>query len=88
MWRYAMISILVFLIAPSVVLAQKKTVRNKTLTETTYAAILKTLRTPPIETHWSEIPWRPNFTEAIGDARREDKPILLWIMNGHPCGMT
>ncbi len=25
---------------------------------------------------------------AIEEARERDKPILLWIMNGHPCGMT
>lgn len=42
----------------------------------------------PSENRWSEIPWRPNLGEAIGEARKEDKPILLWMMNGHPCGMT
>ena len=50
--------------------------------------ILEALRELPVETHWKEIPWRPNFGEAIEDARKEDKPILLWVMNGHPCGMT
>jgi len=84
MRRFAITSILFVLISTSPVLAQPKT----TLTEETYPAILKILRKPPVETHWNEIPWRPNFTEAIEDARKEDKPILLWIMNGHPCGMT
>ena len=88
MRSYALVSILFFLIAASPALATLKITRKTTLTEKTYPAILKTLQKPPVETHWNEIPWRPNFTEAIGDARREDKPILLWIMNGHPCGMT
>ncbi len=88
MRRYALISILFFLIAAPPALAKRKITRKTTLTKKTYPAILKTLQKPPVETHWNEIPWRPNFTEAIGDARKEDKPILLWIMNGHPCGMT
>ena len=88
MRSYALVSILFFLIAASPALAKQKITRKTTLTEKTYPAILKTLQKPPVETYWNEIPWRPNFTEAIGDARREDKPILLWIMNGHPCGMT
>ena len=88
MRRYALISILFCLISTSQALAQQEITRKTTLTEKTYPVILKTLRKPPVETHWNEIPWRPNFTEAIGEARQEDKPILLWIMNGHPCGMT
>ena len=62
--------------------------RKTKLTEKTYPAILKALQELPVETHWKEIPWRPNLGEAIEEARKEDKPILLWIMNGHPCGMT
>jgi hypothetical protein len=39
------------------------------------------------ESHWQKIPWRPNLGVTIDEARKEDKPILLWMMNGHPCGM-
>ena len=85
---YMFILILFVLLPASPALAQQKVTGKTKLTEKTYPAILKILRKPPVETHWNEIPWRPNFTEAIGDARKEDKPILLWIMNGHPCGMT
>lgn len=40
------------------------------------------------ELRWREIPWRPSFQEAIADAQRERRPILLWAMNGHPLGCT
>ena len=85
---YILISIVFFLISTPQVLAQEEITRKTVLTEKTYPAILKALQKPPVETHWKEIPWRPSFTEAIEVARREDKPVLLWIMNGHPCGMT
>ena len=42
----------------------------------------------PSETRWSKIPWRPDLGEAIDEARVQDRPILLGMMNGHPCGMT
>ena len=58
------------------------------LTEKSYSAILSSLEKLPVDTYWREVPWRPSFTEAIHEARKADKPILLWIMNGHPCGMT
>ena len=85
---YVLIPILFVLIPTPPALAQQEITRKTELTEKTYPAILKALQKLPVETHWKEIPWRPNFGEAITDARKEDKPILLWVMNGHPCGMT
>jgi hypothetical protein len=35
-----------------------------------------------------EIPWRESFYIAINEARKTDRPILLWAMNGHPLGCT
>ena len=82
--RFAAALTLSILMSATVLTAQEQT----PLTEKTYPAILRNLKTLPVDTHWDEIPWRPNFTEAILEARKKDKPILLWIMNGHPCGMT
>ncbi|MCH7727822.1 MAG: hypothetical protein IH991_15280 [Planctomycetes bacterium] len=83
-----LVSLLFLLISTSPALAQQEISLKTALTEKTYPAILKALRKLPVETYWKEIPWRPNFGEAIVDARAADKPILLWVMNGHPCGMT
>ena len=83
-----LLSILFVVIAAPPASAHPKITRSTKLTEETYPAILEALRNLPVESHWKEIPWRPNFGEGIKDARQEDKPILLWVMNGHPCGMT
>ena len=68
--------------------AAPQAARTLELNEKNYAAICQALTSPKDESGWREIPWRPNLGEAIIEARKEKKPILLWIMNGHPCGMT
>ena len=68
--------------------AAPQAARTLELNEKTYATIRQALTSPKDESGWREIPWRPNLGEAIIEARKENKPILLWIMNGHPCGMT
>ena len=40
------------------------------------------------EQRWQEISWHAVFWEGVQHARAQDKPILLWVMNGHPLGCT
>lgn len=40
------------------------------------------------ELQWMEIPWRATFWDAVVEATKDDKPILLWAMNGHPLACT
>lgn len=40
------------------------------------------------EQKWQEISWHAVFWEGVQHARAQDKPILLWVMNGHPLGCT
>lgn len=35
---------------------------------------------------WRKISWRTTLWEALQEARKTQRPILLWTMNGHPCG--
>ena len=42
----------------------------------------------PQEVAWETIPWRTTFREGLADANRAGKPLLLWLMNGHPLGCT
>ena len=42
----------------------------------------------PQELAFREIPWRPTFWDGVREAQEQDKPILLWAMNGHPLGCT
>jgi hypothetical protein len=37
---------------------------------------------------WMEIPWEPNLAKARERAAQEGKPLLMWIMDGHPLGCT
>lgn len=40
------------------------------------------------EEKWLTIPWRNDLTQARLDAQSQNKPIFMWIMNGHPMGCT
>ena len=46
--------------------------------------------TRPAETDrgWEAIPWRNGFLKGVEEAKRLDRPVLLWTMNGNPCGET
>ena len=46
------------------------------------------VRPQAMEESYLEIPWRESFYSAINEARKTDRPILLWAMNGHPLGCT
>ena len=62
--------------------------RPSELTEKTFSAALASILPDPAENQWRQIAWWPDLSAAIREARVKDKPILLWAMNGHPCGMT
>jgi hypothetical protein len=40
------------------------------------------------ELEYRDIGWRVSLWEALKEAQREKKPVLLWAMNGHPLGCT
>ena len=70
------------------VLAVEKITASTKLTEGSYSNVRNAVLARPPKELWTDISWRPNLAEAIREAREKDKPILLWMMNGHPCGMT
>lgn len=37
---------------------------------------------------WKEIPWEADLWAAKQRAAREGKPLLMWVMDGHPLGCT
>ena len=78
--------ILLVLILASSGSAQEK-LQTAELNEATYSMIRQAIRLQPSEA-WEQIPWQPNLGEAVREARQQDKPTLLWMMNGHPAGMT
>ena len=40
------------------------------------------------ELDWRAIPWQAELRQALVEAGRVQKPVLLWAMNGHPLGQT
>jgi len=40
------------------------------------------------ELKWRAIAWRPTLFDGLRDGVKEQKPVLLWTMNGHPLGAT
>ncbi|MCH7904351.1 MAG: hypothetical protein IH944_07255 [Armatimonadetes bacterium] len=63
-------------------------VRSSELNEATFSKIRAAILLNPSAAQWETIPWQPELGPAITEARKQDKPILLWMMNGNPVGMT
>ena len=40
------------------------------------------------ELKWRKVRWHKSLSEAAAKAGKLQRPILLWTMNGHPCGET
>ena len=58
------------------------------LNDQTYARWRDYIRPKPEEINWEEIPWRATLWDAVVEAQQQEKPILLWAMNGHPLACT
>ena len=57
---------------------------EKELTPANYAKWRDHVLPRDWELSYRKIPWRPSFWDAVVEAQKRDKPILLWTMNGHP----
>ena len=40
------------------------------------------------EERWRSIPWAATLGDGLAAAARTERPLLLWLMNGHPLGCT
>ena len=58
------------------------------LTDRSYGEWLEFIRPGKSELGWREIRWHKSLSDAAKEARELQRPILLWAMNGHPCGET
>ncbi|MCC6151136.1 MAG: hypothetical protein IT461_12865 [Planctomycetes bacterium] len=56
------------------------------LTEKNYKQIRDSILPQPEEVEWRAIGWRNTLWDGVIDAQKEDKPVLLYAMNGHPFG--
>jgi hypothetical protein len=58
------------------------------LTDKTFDSWYRYIIPKESELTWRRIGWRATLGEAWVEARKKDKPILFWAMNGHPLGCT
>lgn len=42
----------------------------------------------PGKERWAEIPWETDLSAARARSAREGRPLLMWVMDGHPLGCT
>jgi hypothetical protein len=64
-------------------LLSESTLQGRTLAEWRHA-----IQPSREELVWESIPWRSSLHEGVRSANAEHKPLLLWMMNGHPLGCT
>jgi len=58
------------------------------LNDENYTQLRDHIRPTPAEMNWKEIPWRITFWDAVTEAQKRDRPVLAWMMNGHPLACT
>ena len=58
------------------------------LSDETFAGWCDRIRPKSAGRDFETVNWLPTFWEGVMAAQKEDKPILLWAMNGHPLACT
>ena len=58
------------------------------LNEKTLPAWSDLIRPKTDDVCFKTVNWLPTFWDGVMTAQKEDKPILLWVMNGHPLACT
>ena len=62
--------------------------KNIEITVANYRDWIEYIRPSDGEEKWRAIAWRNKLMPAVEEAKKLDRPILLWTMNGNPCGET
>jgi hypothetical protein len=58
------------------------------LNDQTFASWRDRIRPRAAERCFETVRWLPTLWDGVMAAQRQDKPILLWAMNGHPLACT
>lgn len=58
------------------------------LNDTTFTQWRDRIRPKAEERSFETVAWLPTFWEGVIAGQKEDKPILLFAMNGHPLART
>lgn len=63
-------------------------VQAPTPTDANVTQWLTFIRPKAEELVFEQCDWKPTFWDAVVEAQKQSKPILLWAMNGHPMACT
>ncbi len=63
-------------------------IASQELTEKTYDKIRDEVLPTKQERAFFELPWQPTLWDGLVEAQKQEKPILLYTMNGSPLGCT
>lgn len=74
--------LLAFLMAPAAALASPEEAAHD------HKAVLKHVLPDKADLVWTKVPWEATLWDAVIEAHRVKKPILLWAMNGHALACT
>lgn len=58
------------------------------ITEKNLEKWLSFVRPNEAELAWQKVRWHGELEDAAAEAMKLQRPVLLWTMNGHPCGET
>jgi hypothetical protein len=58
------------------------------LDDKSYKGVLEFILPSAEDAAWERLGWRTELWSAAQEARALNRPVLLWAMNGHPCGLT
>lgn len=58
------------------------------LNDRTFAQWRDRIRPKAAELCFETVHWLPTLWDGVIAAQKQDKPILLWAMNGHPLACT
>lgn len=58
------------------------------LTLESYASYRANIGPQESDEAWQRVDWVPSYRQGLETAAKEQMPILLWVMNGHPLGCT
>lgn len=68
--------------------ATPEQVPSETTTDWDWRAVLRHVLPQAEELVWQDLPWEPSLHAGLAAGRAQDKPVLLWAMNGHPLAST
>ncbi len=87
--HYVRLTLLVFFAASTIqsVHAEPQWPAPK-LTDDNYRRWVDFVQPKKHELKWRSIRWHKSLSSAATEAAKLNRPILLWTMNGNPCGET